>query len=107
MGVPTRPLLASALLAGAVVLALLPAAVLAHGGGEGMNMDMDLETESGMGGNMTGLPYGNATVYPPSYFTHTEHRTEIYIHIVLMTLGWIVALPAGKLFPLSSPRDSF
>ncbi|EFW99978.1 integral membrane protein [Grosmannia clavigera kw1407] len=100
MGATTRPLLASALLAGAVILALAPAVVLAHGDDEAMNM----EDEDGMGGNMTALPYGNATVYLPSYFSHTEHRTEIVIHIVLMTLGWVFALPVAVMLSLARSR---
>lgn len=35
--------------------------------------------------------------YPPTYFSHSEHRALLFTHISLMVLGWVVMLPLGKL----------
>ncbi|KAL2268112.1 hypothetical protein VTJ83DRAFT_2958 [Remersonia thermophila] len=85
-------------LAGAgVVLALAPA-VLAqsheHGGGHGHG-----------GAEMTDadkpLPEDQ---YPPTYFSHPDHKAVIYGHIVLMTLAWVFALPAAVMLSLARSR---
>jgi hypothetical protein len=71
----------------AAILSTLPA-VFAHGD-EGDSMDMDM----GMGAEE---PRPDYNAYPPTYFTHPEHRGLIYAHIALMVLSWIVILPIGK-----------
>lgn len=34
---------------------------------------------------------------PTSYMRHSEHVTLILAHIALMVVGWVFALPVGKL----------
>lgn len=34
--------------------------------------------------------------YPPSYFSHPEHRGVLLAHIGLMVLAWVIVLPLGK-----------
>ncbi|KAI1862418.1 hypothetical protein JX265_009132 [Neoarthrinium moseri] len=85
------------LLAAVVVLGSLPAA-LAHGDEhESMNMDGDMA----MG---TEEPKPDAGSYPPTYFTHPEHRGTIYAHIALMVLGWVFMLPTGVMLSLAKSR---
>ncbi|OAA54800.1 integral membrane protein [Niveomyces insectorum RCEF 264] len=100
-----QSILGSSLLLGACVLALAPAVVLAHGDDEPTNMD-------GMGGmgavdavstNTTDAPKPEAS-YPPTYFAHPEHRGMMYAHILLMTLGWVFALPAAVMLSLARSR---
>jgi hypothetical protein len=79
----------------AAVLGLIPA-VLAHGDEHG----------HGDGGGMGGMKMGDADKplpedqYTPTYFAHPDHKAVIYGHIALMVLGWVFALPAGKIHTL-------
>lgn len=65
-------------------------AVLAHGhddeGAMDMDMDMDMTKEE---------PKPDPDSYPPTYFSHPEHVVEIYAHIALMVVSWIIMLPIG------------
>lgn len=86
--------------ASAAVLGFVPAA-LADGDGHGHGHGHGHQEEGGMGGmQMTDadkpLPEDQ---YPPTYFAHPGHKAAIYGHIALMVLGWVFALPAGKLHP--------
>lgn len=96
----------------ALVLVLAPA-VLAHGDDEGMDMDMDMGGDSmhagaepealAQNGTMNGTMNGTAEIiYKPTYFAHPEHVGLMYAHILLMTLGWVFALPVCEFF---SSRD--
>lgn len=81
---------ALSLLATAAILGALPA-VLAHGddGGEGMAAPQeDQKLDS----------------YPPTYFSHPEHRGVMYAHIVLMVLGWVFVLPIAVMFSIARSR---
>ncbi|KAI1099847.1 hypothetical protein F4804DRAFT_320724 [Jackrogersella minutella] len=84
------------LLALVAVAAALPA-VLAHGNdGEGaMDMDMDMSNEE---------PKPDPDSYPPTYFSHTEHVPEIYAHIALMVISWIILLPIAVMFSIARSR---
>ncbi|OTA99941.1 hypothetical protein M426DRAFT_66821 [Hypoxylon sp. CI-4A] len=86
------------LLALVAVAGALPA-VLAHGDDEGatnMDMDMDMSKEE--------PPTPEPTYYPPTYFSHPEHVTEIYAHIALMVVSWIVMLPIAVMFSIARSR---
>ncbi|KAK8123825.1 hypothetical protein PG999_003743 [Apiospora kogelbergensis] len=76
-----------------VVVATIGAfpAVLAHGDGEGMEMDAPQEEQK-------------LDSYPPTYFSHPEHRAVMYAHIVLMVLGWVVVLPIAVMFSIARSR---
>lgn len=91
-----RALLSSSLLVGAAVLALAPTAVLAHGD-EGMDMSMPM-TKAPASSNMTSVKV------KPTYFSHPEHRSELYIHIAVMTLGWVFLLPIAVMLSLARSR---
>ncbi len=96
-----RSLLASSLLAGSILLLALAPVALAHGDDEAMDMgaggmDHMAEAPHGSAGNATNAT-AEAIVYPPTYFSHPEHRSLMYAHIVLMTVGWVFALPVCKL----------
>lgn len=85
---------ALSLAATALVLgALLPTA-LAHGD-EGADMDMDMDMGGGM--DMSADQPLPDDQYPPTYFSHSEHRGVLLAHIGLMILGWVVMLPLGEL----------
>lgn len=75
------------LLALVAVAGALPA-VLAHGNEDEGAMDtgMDMSTEE---------PKPDPDSYPPTYFAHTEHVAEIYAHIALMVISWVIVLPIG------------
>lgn len=77
----------------AAFLGLLLPAVLAHGDDGAMDMDMS------MGDNViaTGDEPATDVEYPPTYFSHAEHRGVLIAHIALMVLAWVVALPLGEL----------
>lgn len=80
---------ASTLVVTALLLgALLPTA-LAHGGPEGA-MDMGGGTNSSAD---EPLPEDQ---YPPSYFSHPEHRGLLFAHIALEVLSWVFMLPLGE-----------
>jgi len=76
----------------AALLALIPFA-LGHGDEMG-GMD------GGMGmGMTTDQPQPEDGSYPPTYFTHPEHKGIIYAHIALMVVSWIFVLPVGECIP--------
>ncbi|KIH88987.1 integral membrane protein [Sporothrix brasiliensis 5110] len=107
----THSLAAKAFFVAALVFLAAPA-VRAHGDDEGMGMDMG----DSMGGSMdvAANPHPlthNATtngtaeiIYKPTYFAHPEHVGLIYAHIVLMTLGWVFALPVSVMLSLARSR---
>lgn len=72
----------------ALLLGLAPL-VVAHGDDEhGGGMDMD----------MAAAPSPSPAVTdgkPPSYWSHPEHAGLMYMHILLMTVGWVMVLPIG------------
>jgi len=72
---------------GAAAISLVPAA-LAHG--DGMDMAMGDESMSAAEHHVEN------SGYPPTYFSHPEHRGLIYTHIALMVLSWVIVLPVGK-----------
>ncbi|KAI8959512.1 hypothetical protein F5Y11DRAFT_350425 [Daldinia sp. FL1419] len=73
--------------------------ILAHGhGDEGatdMDMSMDMNKEE---------PKPDPESYPPTYFSHPEHVTEIYAHIALMVISWVVMLPIAVMFSIARSR---
>ncbi|KAL2264006.1 hypothetical protein VTK26DRAFT_3561 [Humicola hyalothermophila] len=83
--------------ASAAVLGLVPAA-LAHGdshGGHGGHGGMEMTDAD------KPLPEDQ---YPPTYFSHPDHKAAIYAHIVLMVLAWVFALPAAVMLSLARSR---
>jgi hypothetical protein len=82
------------LLALVFIAGALPA-VMAHGDNDGA-MDMDEHGDmGGHGGSGAQEPKPNPDLYPPTYFTHSEHVTAIYAHIAIMVIGWVFMLPTG------------
>ncbi|KAG4222777.1 hypothetical protein PC116_g28750, partial [Phytophthora cactorum] len=73
--------------------------ILAHGhGDEGatdMDMNMDMSKEE---------PKPDPESYPPTYFSHPEHVVEIYAHIALMVISWVVMLPIAVMFSIARSR---
>ncbi len=99
------------LLAGVAVLCLVPTA-LAHGEEhEHANVN-----NSSSGGGMPGMPGMNGMTasdadkplpedqYPPTYFSHPDHKAAIWAHIAVMVLAWVFALPAGKPSPSTTTK---
>ncbi|KAI0836814.1 hypothetical protein F5Y06DRAFT_95117 [Hypoxylon sp. FL0890] len=86
------------LLALVAVAGALPA-VLAHGhddeGAMDMDMDMDMSKEE---------PQPDPDSYPPTYFAHPEHVVEIYAHIALMVISWVIMLPIAVMFSIARSR---
>ncbi|OTA65948.1 hypothetical protein K449DRAFT_431410 [Hypoxylon sp. EC38] len=84
------------LLALVAVAGALPA-VLAHGHDDGgsMDMDMDMSKEE---------PKPDPDSYPPTYFSHPEHVVEIYAHIALMVISWVIMLPIAVMFSIARSR---
>ncbi|KAI1412689.1 hypothetical protein F5Y13DRAFT_162494 [Hypoxylon sp. FL1857] len=84
------------LLALVAVAGALPA-VLAHGHDDegAMNMDMDMSKEE---------PKPDPDSYPPTYFSHPEHVVEIYAHIALMVISWVIMLPIAVMFSIARSR---
>ncbi|KAL7619961.1 hypothetical protein AAE478_010508 [Parahypoxylon ruwenzoriense] len=86
------------LLALVALVGALPA-VLAHGhddeGATNMDTDMDVSKED---------PKPDPDSYPPTYFSHTEHVAEIYAHIALMVISWIIMLPTAVMFSIARSR---
>lgn len=76
----------------ALVLGALFPTALAHGD-VGGDMDMDMGESMDMSADQP-LPDDQ---YPPTYFSHSEHRGVLLTHIGLMVLGWVVVLPLGEL----------
>lgn len=85
-----RPSLALRTVASAFLLGLLLPLATAHGDDEHNNMNMDMSMPEPAA---TPVP---AESYAPNYFAHPEHRSLMYAHIALMTLGWVFVLPVGK-----------
>ncbi len=87
-------------LAGVAVLGLIPAA-LAHGE---EHANSSSHADGGMAG-MDGMDMKPSDAdkplpedqYPPTYFSHPDHKAAIWAHIAVMVLAWVFALPAGKL----------
>ena len=85
----------------AVLLGLVPAA-LGHGGEtEGMDMGMDMGMDTTV--DQARPDEGD---YPPTYFTHPEHRGAIYAHIALMVVSWVFMLPVGKSISMTRTKDA-
>ncbi|KAI1371910.1 hypothetical protein F4677DRAFT_280105 [Hypoxylon crocopeplum] len=88
------------LLALVAIAGALPA-VLAHGGDDegamdmGADMDMDMSKDE---------PKPDPDSYPPTYFSHSEHVVEIYAHIALMVIGWVIMLPIAVMFSIARSR---
>ena len=82
-------------LASVAILGLIPVALADGDGGHGHN--------HGDSGGMGGMEMTDADKplpedqYPPTYFAHPDHKAAIYGHIALMVVGWVFALPAGKM----------
>lgn len=88
----TLKLLALVAIAGA-----LPA-VFAHGDDEGaMNMDTDMDMSKED-------PKPDPDSYLPTYFSHPEHVVEIYAHIALMVISWLILLPLAVMFSIARSR---
>lgn len=85
------------LLALVAVAGALPA-VFAHGGSEGamdMDTDMDMSQEESK---------PDPDSYAPTYFSHPEHVVEIYAHIALMVISWVIMLPLAVMFSIARSR---
>lgn len=85
------------LLAALALAAVLPLAS-AHGDEAAMDMgamsmSMDMSHSSQAHSNMTTQDRPDI----PSYFSHPDHRGLMYAHIGLMSLGWFIMMPVGKL----------
>lgn len=65
-----------------------------------MDMDMDMGGSMDMSADQP-LPDDQ---YPPTYFSHSEHRGVLLAHIGLMILGWVVMLPLATMFSLARSR---
>lgn len=76
---------ASTLMLGLVFLPI----VLAHGGPAEKQDPQSHGAQDGAGQK-------DDTNHPPSYFSHPEHAGVMLTHIALMTLAWVIVLPAGK-----------
>lgn len=72
----------------AAILGLLLPAVLAHGDDEAIDM--------GDGMPMAADKPLPEPEYPPSYFSHPDHRGLLITHIALMAGAWVIVLPLGK-----------
>lgn len=70
--------------------------ILAHGHGDEGATDMDMDMNMDMDMDMSKEdPKPDPESYPPTYFSHPEHVVEIYTHIALMVVGWVIMLPLG------------
>ncbi|KAI1646900.1 uncharacterized protein F4817DRAFT_118827 [Daldinia loculata] len=69
--------------------------ILAHGHGDEGAIDMDMSKED---------PKPDPESYPPTYFSHPEHVVEIYTHIALMVVGWVIMLPLAVMFSIARSR---
>ncbi|KAI0394475.1 hypothetical protein F5Y17DRAFT_253735 [Xylariaceae sp. FL0594] len=86
-----------------VVAGALPA-VLAHGSDEGaMDMGKHGDTDD-HGGSDAQEPSPDPGSYPPTYFSHPEHVTAIYVHIAIMAIGWVFMLPAAVMLSIARSR---
>ncbi|CAN8105016.1 unnamed protein product [Discula destructiva] len=43
-------------------------------------------------------------IYPPIYFSHSEHRGVLLAHISLMVLAWVLVLPIATMLSLARSR---
>lgn len=79
---------------------LLPALVAAHG------QDETGDEMSGMSGMDMSTPEASMldVARDPTYFTHSEHITAIYTHIVLSTLAWVVVLPLAIMLTIARSK---
>lgn len=93
-----RPSLALRTVASAFLLGLLLPLAAAHGDDEHNNMNMDMSMPEPAA---TPVP---AESYAPNYFAHPDHRSLMYAHIALMTLGWVFVLPVGVLLSIARYR---
>ncbi|KAI1483768.1 hypothetical protein F4774DRAFT_103452 [Daldinia eschscholtzii] len=75
--------------------------ILAHGHGDEGAMDMDMDMNMDMSKEE---PKPDPESYPPTYFSHTEHVVEIYAHIALMVISWVVMLPIAVMFSIARSR---
>lgn len=71
----------------ALLLEALPL-VVAHGTDHNDGMDM---------GGMPEAPATNPEAHtrPMSYWSYSEHASLVYVHILLMVMGWTIVLPVG------------
>ncbi|KAI1809603.1 hypothetical protein GGS20DRAFT_590436 [Poronia punctata] len=73
--------------------------VLAHGDDQEGSMDM-----GGHGASDAHDSKPDMESYPPTYFTHPEHVTAIYVHIALMVGGWVFILPTAVMLSIARSR---
>ncbi|KJZ75649.1 hypothetical protein HIM_04806 [Hirsutella minnesotensis 3608] len=77
--------------------ALLAQQVIAHGG----THNAGVSHISGMASNATMLAN---KPYPPTYFSHPEHRHLIYAHIFLIVIAWVMVLPVAVMLSIAKSR---
>jgi hypothetical protein len=83
----------------ALLLGLVPLVIAnAHGDEVTPSMDMGGMNTDGVN-SMTSTQMEQG---PMSYFRYPDHGRWIYGHIFVMTLGWTVVLPVGKIFETSN-----
>lgn len=73
---------------------------IAHSGDKSMiDMEerMDMHAASSTTAPTASVSTNGQSEGPMSYFSYGEHSSTIMAHIALMTLGWCLILPAGKL----------
>ncbi|KAI1808675.1 hypothetical protein F4811DRAFT_559066 [Daldinia bambusicola] len=73
--------------------------ILAHGHDDEGAMDMNATMDMGKV-----EPKPDPESYPPTYFSHSEHVVEIYAHIALMVISWVVMLPTAVMFSIARSR---
>lgn len=74
----------------ALLLGFLVPTTLSHGDSEAMDMHMGSDMSIGVDEPQPEVEY------PPSYFSHPDHRGVLLAHIGLMVLAWVMILPLGK-----------
>ncbi|KAI0850239.1 hypothetical protein F5Y00DRAFT_252327 [Daldinia vernicosa] len=75
--------------------------ILAHGHGDEGATDMDMDMSMDMSKED---PKPDPESYTPTYFSHPEHVVEIYAHIALMVVGWVIMLPLAVMFSIARSR---
>lgn len=50
-----------------------------------------------MNAGKTQFSEADASSTTPSYFTYPDYRGNIYFHIVLMSIAWVILMPIGAL----------
>ncbi|PSR90852.1 hypothetical protein BD289DRAFT_365417 [Coniella lustricola] len=88
----------------AVLLGLLLPTVLAHGDDESATAGMSMEMGENQDMEMDTKKPAAEIVYPPSYFSHQEHRATLLAHIGFMVAAWLVILPLSTMFSLARSR---